>query len=114
MAFPAVPLQWHNDLFKMESSFIKFDHTCRETNIVPVSTDRQPIAKEFIGHIELVVLGILPNTLKVLQLDTHDHVFGLCQQVDMVIAQPELTSTAGGKKADKGGGMKENKMRYRL
>lgn len=57
-----------------------------------VSTDRQPVAQEFIGHVKLVVLCILPNALKVLQLDAQDHVFGFCQQVDMVIAQPELTS----------------------
>ena len=69
-------------------------HARTESNIIPVSTDRQPVAKVFIGHIELVVLCILPNTLKVLQLDAQDHVFGFCHQVDMVIAQPELTSTA--------------------
>ena len=60
--------------------------------ILPVSADRQPVAQVFIGHIELVILGILPNTLKVFQLDTQDHVFGFCHQVDMVIPQPELTS----------------------
>lgn len=71
-----------------------FVHTCTDSNAVPVSTDRQPVAQEFIGHIELVVLCILSYTLKVLQLDTHDHVFGFCQQVDIVITEPEFTSTA--------------------
>lgn len=61
-------------------------------DILPVSTDGQPVAQVFVGHVELVKLGILPDTLKVLQLDTQDHVFGLGQQMDMVIAQPELTS----------------------
>lgn len=65
-----------------------------ECNAVPVSTDRQPVAQEFIGHVELVVLRILPNALKVLQLDAHDHIFGFGQQVDVVIAQPELTSAS--------------------
>lgn len=50
--------------------------------------------EKLVGHIELVVLCVLSDTLKVLQLDTQDHVFALCQQMDMVIAQPELTSTA--------------------
>ena len=65
---------------------------CIESSIVPVTTDRQPVAKELIGHIELVVLCVFPDTLKVFQLNTQNHVFGFCQQVDMVIAQPELPS----------------------
>lgn len=71
-----------------------FVRTYTECNDVPVSTDRQPVAQEFVGHIELVVLCVLPNALKVLQLDAHDHIFGFGQQVDVVIAQPELTSAA--------------------
>lgn len=79
-----------------------FVHTCTDSNAVPVSTDRQPVAQEFIGHVELVVLCILSHTFKVLQLDTHDHVFGFCQQVDIVITQPELTSTAEKKAEGRG------------
>lgn len=76
----------------------RYEHTHphRESNIVPVSADRQPVAEEFIGHVELVVLRVLPHTLKVLQLDAKDHVFGFGHQVDVVVAQPELTSAAGG------------------
>ncbi len=83
-------------------------HARTESNIVPVSTDRQPVAQEFIGHIELVVLCILSNTLKVLQLDAQDHVFRFCHQVDMVVAQPELTSTAEEKAGKGGDGTEQN------
>lgn len=57
-----------------------------------VSTDRQAVAQELICHIELVIFCIFPDTLKVLQLNTQNRVFGFSQQMDMVIAQPELTS----------------------
>lgn len=60
----------------------------------PVSADGHPVAQEFIGHVKLLVLGILAHALKVLQLNAQDHVFGFRQEVDVVIAQPELTSAA--------------------
>lgn len=59
---------------------------------VPVSADRQPVAQELIGHIELVVLGVLADAFKVLQLDAQDHILGFGQQVDVVVTCPELTS----------------------
>lgn len=82
-------LHWHHTINNWS-----YSHANTETNIIPVSTDRQPVAEELIGNIELVILCIFPDTLKVFQLDTQDHVFALRQQMDMVIAQPELTSTA--------------------
>lgn len=60
----------------------------------PVSADGHPVAQEFVGHVELLVLGVLAHALKVLQLDAQDHVFGFRQEVDVVVAQPELTSAA--------------------
>lgn len=60
----------------------------------PVSADGHPVVQEFVGHVELLVLGILPHALEVLQLDTENHVFGFRQEVDVVVAQPELTSAA--------------------
>lgn len=60
----------------------------------PVSTDRHPVAQEFVGHVELLVLGVLAHTLEVLQLDSQNHVFGFRQEVDLIVAQPELTSAA--------------------
>ena len=68
-------------------------------NYAPVSANRQAVAQELVGHVELVKLGVLPHALKVLQLDAQDHVFGLGQQVDVVVAKPELTAAP-----DKGGG----------
>ena len=61
-------------------------------NDAPVSANREAVAQELVGHVELVKLGILPHPLKVLQLDAQDHVFGLGQQVDVVVAQPELST----------------------
>lgn len=42
----------------------------------------------------MLVLGILAHTLEVLQLDSQNHVFGFRQEVDLIVAQPELTSAA--------------------
>lgn len=61
---------------------------------LPVSADGHPVTQEFIGHVKLLVLGVLTHALKVLQLDAQDRVFGFRQEVDVVVAQPELTSTA--------------------
>lgn len=44
-----------------------------------VSADGEPVAQVFISHVELVVLCIFPDTLKVLQLNAQNHVFGLRQ-----------------------------------
>lgn len=60
----------------------------------PVSADRHPVVKELVGHVKLLVLGVLAHALEVLQLDAQDHVFGFGEKVDVVVAQPELTSAA--------------------
>lgn len=70
-------------------------YVCHMGRASPVSADGHPVAQEFVGHVELVVLGVLTHALKVLEFDSQDHVFGFRQEVDVVVAQPEFTSVAG-------------------
>lgn len=52
----------------------------------------QPVAHPFTSHLELLVLCILHHPVKVLQLHPQHHVPVPGQQVDHIVAQPELTS----------------------
>lgn len=58
-----------------------------------VPAQRQPIIEELIGYVELVILGIPTCALKIFELNAQDHVLGFGEQVDFIIAKPELASS---------------------
>lgn len=55
-----------------------------------VAVDAEPVLEVLVGHVEVVVFGILSDSIEIFKINSQLHFLAPCQEMNFVIAQPKL------------------------
>ena len=55
-----------------------------------IAVNAETILQVLVGHVEILVLGILFDTIEILKVNSQQHFLAFCQEVNFVVPQPKL------------------------